>query len=59
MDLMNSGTVVTVTQLLNVAGALALAAEVPDGEQACIVTILCDRGDRYFVPLKWEKHYEW
>lgn len=43
----------------NVAAAMQLAREVPDGQDACIVTILCDRGDRYFVPLKWEKHYEW
>jgi cysteine synthase B len=42
-----------------VAGALRLAREVPAGEEACIVTILCDRGDRYFTPLKWEKYYEW
>ena len=42
-----------------VAGALRVARELPAGERACIVTILPDRGDRYFVPLKWEKHYEW
>lgn len=42
-----------------VAGALELARRVPPGRDACIVTILPDRGDRYFVPLKWEKHYEW
>ena len=22
---------------------------------ACVATVLCDRGDRYFVPLKWER----
>jgi cysteine synthase B len=42
-----------------VAGALRLAGEVPEGREACIVTLLPDRGDRYFTPLKWEKHYEW
>jgi cysteine synthase B len=42
-----------------VAGALRLAREVPEGERACIVTLLPDRGDRYFTPLRWEKHYEW
>jgi cysteine synthase B len=42
-----------------VAGALRLAREVPPGQSACIVTILPDRGDRYFTPLKWEKQYEW
>ena len=25
----------------------------------CVVTILCDRGDRYFAPMKWEKRYVW
>jgi cysteine synthase B len=26
---------------------------------ACIVVIVCDRGDRYFAPMKWEKRYVW
>lgn len=25
----------------------------------CVVTIICDRGDRYFAPLRWEKRYQW
>ncbi len=25
----------------------------------CVVTIACDRGDRYFAPVKWEKKYSW
>ena len=25
----------------------------------CVVTIVCDRGDRYFAPMKWEKRYTW
>jgi cysteine synthase B len=25
----------------------------------CVVTIACDRGDRYFGPMKWEKKYVW
>jgi cysteine synthase B len=25
----------------------------------CVVTIACDRGDRYFAPMKWEKKYVW
>ncbi len=41
----------------NVAGALRLAKEA--GEGAVIVTTLCDRGDRYFKPMKWEKQYVW
>jgi cysteine synthase B len=42
-----------------VAGALRIARAVPEGVNACIVTVLPDRGDRYFRPLKWEKHYVW
>ena len=43
-----------------VAGALRVArALVARGEQGVVATILCDRGDRYFEPLKWEKRYEW
>lgn len=40
-----------------VAGALRIAREAGPG--ACVVTILPDRGDRYFGPLKWERHYVW
>jgi len=40
----------------NVFGALQLAKRVKEG---CIVTIACDRGDRYFAPMKWEARYEW
>jgi len=44
----------------NVAGALRLARELHGrGETGCIATVLCDRGDRYFVPLKWERRYEY
>jgi cysteine synthase B len=25
----------------------------------CVVAIVCDRGDRYFAPMKWEKRYTW
>ncbi|MDB4976511.1 MAG: Cysteine synthase [Myxococcaceae bacterium] len=40
----------------NVWAASQLAKRVKEG---CIVTIACDRGDRYFAPMRWEKHYEW
>lgn len=40
----------------NVFGALQVAKRVKEG---CVVTIACDRGDRYFAPMKWEKRYEW
>lgn len=44
----------------NVAGALAIARELSKrGQPGVIVTILCDRGDRYFAPMKWEKDYVW
>lgn len=40
----------------NVHGALVLAKRQKEG---CIVTVACDRGERYFAPMKWEKRYEW
>jgi cysteine synthase B len=40
----------------NVWAALELAKRDKEG---CIVTIACDRGDRYFAPMRWEKQYEW
>jgi cysteine synthase B len=40
----------------NVWAAAELAKRVKEG---CVVTIACDRGDRYFAPMRWEKHYEW
>lgn len=44
----------------NVAGALRVARELSRrGERGVVVTVLCDRGDRYFVPLRWEKTYLW
>jgi cysteine synthase B len=39
-----------------VFAALAVAKRIKSG---CVVTIACDRGDRYFAPMRWEKHYEW
>jgi|SoiMethySBSTD1v2_1073268.scaffolds.fasta_scaffold303801_2 cysteine synthase B len=40
-----------------VAGACRIGREA--GRGAVIVTILPDRGDRYFQPLKWERQYVW
>jgi cysteine synthase B len=40
----------------NVFGAITVAKRVREG---CVVAIACDRGDRYFAPMKWEKRYEW
>lgn len=41
----------------NVAGACRVAREAGPG--AVVVTILPDRGDRYFQPMRWEKQYTW
>jgi cysteine synthase B len=44
----------------NIAGAVKLAERLHEkGEEGCVVTIACDRGDRYFAPLKWERRYVW
>lgn len=44
----------------NVFAALTIARELSArGEPGCVVTVLCDRGDRYFLPLKWERLYTW
>lgn len=44
----------------NVAGALRVGRQLAsEGRTGVVVTVLCDRGDRYFVPLKWEKQYVW
>ena len=40
----------------NVYGALEVAKRMKTG---AVVTIACDRGDRYFAPMRWEKKYVW
>jgi cysteine synthase B len=30
-----------------------------EGRGGCVVTVVPDRGDRYFAPMKWEKRYTW
>jgi S-sulfo-L-cysteine synthase (O-acetyl-L-serine-dependent) len=40
----------------NVWAALAVAKRIGEG---CVVAIACDRGDRYFAPMRWERRYEW
>ncbi len=44
----------------NIAAAIQLA-ERAQKEQGggCIVTVACDRGDRYFQPVRWEKNCKW
>jgi cysteine synthase B len=44
----------------NVFGAMKIAREVQaSGRAGCVVAIICDRGDRYFAPMKWERRYLW
>lgn len=44
----------------NVWAALHLAEGLSkSGQSGCVVTIACDRSDRYFAPMKWEQHYIW
>lgn len=44
----------------NVFAALKLAEEQHRTQGGgCVVTIACDRGDRYFAPMKWERRYTW
>jgi cysteine synthase B len=44
----------------NVFGALEIARRLRrEKREGCVVTIACDRGDRYFAPMKWERRYTW
>jgi cysteine synthase B len=44
----------------NVAAALRIGKELSaQGKSGVVVTVLCDRGDRYFGQMVWEKHYVW
>jgi cysteine synthase B len=44
----------------NLAGAVTIAERIQKEKGGgCVVTIACDRGDRYFAPLKWERRYVW
>ncbi len=44
----------------NIFAAVKLAERIHEsGRTGCVVTIACDRGDRYFAPIKWEKRYLW
>lgn len=44
----------------NVFAALSIARRLHrEGAGGAIVAIVCDRGDRYFPPMKWEKRYTW
>jgi cysteine synthase B len=44
----------------NVFGALKLAERLQrEKREGCVVAIACDRGDRYFAPMKWERRYTW
>ncbi len=44
----------------NVVAALRIAEALQaSGKGGCVVVIACDRGDRYFAPMKWDKKYVW
>ncbi|HET9955405.1 MAG TPA: cysteine synthase family protein [Polyangiaceae bacterium] len=44
----------------NIFGAVKIAERLHREQGGgCVVTIACDRGDRYFAPLKWERRYTW
>jgi cysteine synthase B len=44
----------------HVFAALQLAEQAQRaGRGGCVVVIVCDRGDRYFAPMKWERRYVW
>lgn len=44
----------------NVFAAVQIAKKLhAEGKPGCVVAIICDRGDRYFAPMKWEKKYVW
>jgi cysteine synthase B len=44
----------------SVFAAVRIAEELARaGRGGCIVAIVCDRGDRYFAPMKWERRYVW
>jgi S-sulfo-L-cysteine synthase (O-acetyl-L-serine-dependent) len=44
----------------NIFAAVEIAKKLhKEGKGGCVVTIACDRGDRYFAPMKWEKRYTW
>lgn len=44
----------------NIFAALKVAEEAQHaGRGGCVVAIVCDRGDRYFAPMKWERRYVW
>jgi cysteine synthase B len=44
----------------NIFAAVQIAERLQrDQGGGCVVTIACDRGDRYFAPMKWERKYLW
>jgi S-sulfo-L-cysteine synthase (O-acetyl-L-serine-dependent) len=44
----------------NVFAALQIARALAEQRRTgCVVAIVCDRGDRYFAPIRWERQYTW
>jgi cysteine synthase B len=44
----------------NIFAAIQIADRLQQSQGGgCVVTVACDRGDRYFAPMKWEQKYLW
>lgn len=44
----------------NIFAAVKIAERLhAEGKGGRVVVIVCDRGDRYFAPMKWERRYVW
>jgi cysteine synthase B len=44
----------------NIHAAVRIAERLhADRGEGCVVTVACDRADRYFTQMKWEKRYVW
>jgi cysteine synthase B len=44
----------------SIFAAVQIAGELHrSGRTGCVVAIVCDRGDRYFAPIRWERRYVW
>lgn len=44
----------------HIYAALKIAEKLhQENKGGCVVTLVPDRGDRYFAPMKWEKRYTW
>jgi len=49
------GLLVGISAAAAVVGSLRVAAQLSEGEQAVIVTVLCDSGDKYLSERFWDE----